>query len=110
MLGLQQWAPSWPHHHVIVHSDNFPSNVGLTKQTLKREANAVLRKVLLEAAKFDIIITPVWVAGSDNELADAISRYDNKTIANWCPHWQTPYNSLSLRETGYTMQEITHLL
>jgi hypothetical protein len=110
MLALQRWAPSWPHHRIVVHSDNFPANIGLAKQTLKGEANAVLRKALLEAAKFNIVITPVWVAGSDNQLADAISRYDSKTIANWYPHWQTPYNSLSLRETGYTIQEITHLL
>jgi hypothetical protein len=110
MLALQRWAPLWRHHQVVVHTDNFPSKEGLTRQTLKGEANAVLRKCLLEAAKFDIVVTPAWVAGSNNELADAISRFDCTTIANWCPHWQTPYDSLLLRMTGYNIQEITHLL
>ena len=58
MLALQQWASSWQHHQVVVHTDNFPSKKGLTRQTLKGEANVVLRKCLLEAAKFDIVITP----------------------------------------------------
>jgi hypothetical protein len=110
MLALQRWAPMWRHHQVVVHTDNFPSKEGLTRQTLKGEANAVLRKCLLEAAKFDIVVTPAWVAGSNNELADAISRFDCTTIANWCPHWQTPYDSLLLRTTGYNIREITHLL
>ena len=66
--------------------------------------------MLLQAAKYDIILTPAWVPGRENKLADAISRFDNNTIANWCPHWQAPYTSLLLRETGYSIQEITRLL
>ena len=86
MLALQHWAPSWLHYNAVIHTDNFPSTVGLTRQTLKGEANAVLQKILLEAAKFDIMITFTWTAGSDNELADAIYCFDYTTIANWCPH------------------------
>jgi hypothetical protein len=65
---------------------------------------------MLQAAKYNIILTPAWVPGWENKLADAISRFDNNTIANWCPHWQAPYTSLLLQETDYSIQEITCLL
>jgi hypothetical protein len=54
---------------------------------------APLRKILLLASKFDILFRPSWISTDKNTLADALSRFDGKAIANLCPHWQTPYHS-----------------
>ena len=95
---------------MVVHTDSNTAKDGLSKLTLKGEANAVLRRILLIAAELDISITSTWIAGSDNKLADAISRFDDKVIANWCPTWQTASNSLLLRSDGYTVSELTRAL
>ena len=107
LLAFQRWGHSWKHKKVVVHTDSNTAKEGLSKLTLKGEANAVLRRILLTAAELDISITPTWIAGSDNELADAISRFDDKVIAEWCPTWQTSSSSLLLRNDGYTVSELT---
>ena len=75
LLAFQRWGHSWKHKNVVVHTDSNTAKEGLSKLTLKGEAIAVLRRILLTAAELDISITPTWIAGSDNELADAISRF-----------------------------------
>ncbi|KAF7943036.1 hypothetical protein EAE96_010981 [Botrytis aclada] len=47
-----------------------------------------LRELHVLAASLDIIIDSLWIAGSTNDLADALSRFDIETVANLCPHWQ----------------------
>lgn len=72
---------------LILHTDAFD---GLTHHTLRREANSPLRKILLLAAEHDIKTIPRWIPSQQNGLADALSRFDESTVANLCPHWQDP--------------------
>lgn len=108
-LAFDKFASQWRSKRVFVHTDSAISQTGIEKSTLKGDANAVLRKILLRAAEHDIEVIPIWVAGKDNELADAISRFKYNEMANWCSHWQTSYKSLLLREIGYDRMEITCL-
>jgi hypothetical protein len=71
-----------------VYSDNTTTQLGLVKQSVKSAANAPLGEVLLLAAQMDIKVEPRRVIGEDNGLADALSRFLQDKIANWCPHWQ----------------------
>lgn len=108
-LAFDQFAASWKGKRVIIHTDSAISQTGLENSTLRGDANAVLRRIILRASEFDIEIIPRWIAGAVNSLADAISRFKYKEIANWCPHWQASYDSLLLREIGYARQELTLL-
>ena len=86
-IALQKWGYRWKHQRLIAFTDNTATFRGILKGTLNSSANSNLHALLCLAAQLDIIIEPRHVAGSNNELADALSRFDKKTIANWCPHW-----------------------
>ena len=79
-----------------MYTDSSTAFEGLTRQTLRGEANKPLREILLLAAKYDIQITPRWITSQQNGLADALSGFKIDIVANWCPHWQNPWSSMLL--------------
>ena len=80
----------------VEEEDSLTTQLGLIKQTLKAESqNEPLRQLLLLAAQLDIKIEPHHLPGEENGLADALSRDLQDRIANWCPHWQNSFHSLS---------------
>jgi hypothetical protein len=85
--AIRRWGRPWSGQHVFIHTDNSATFYGLGKGSLHSPANRHLRLLLCEAAQMDIKLTPLWLAGTTNELADALSRFKFETIANWCPHW-----------------------
>jgi ribonuclease HI len=112
LLALRRWGFEWKCHQIIVHTDSNTAATGLTKHTLRGASNPVLRQILLLAAELDIVLTPYWIPGAENQLADALSRFDTKTLANLCPHWQieNPSNSMILRPSGFSLLEISQPL
>jgi hypothetical protein len=54
--------------------DNTAVVGGLTKRSIRGEAMALLRKLHLLAAGWDIELVPRWIPTSENTLADALSR------------------------------------
>lgn len=84
------WSRTWSGLSVIIHTDNTNAYWGLQGQKAKEEAYIPIRHIFLLASTADIIISTKWIQGSTNLLADALSRNDNITIANLCPHWQIP--------------------
>jgi len=90
-----RWSEGWRGKTVMLHTDSSTAQLGLLKQTLKLpDHNEPLRQLLLHAARLDIMIVPLHIAGEENELADALSRNKQDVIANWCPHWQISLHSL----------------
>lgn len=94
LLLFQLWGPTWHRHKVILYTDSVTACSGLSDTTLKGPANAPLREIFLIAAKWDIVIEPLWIEGKTNGLADALSRFDKSKIADLCPNWQNPFNSM----------------
>lgn len=88
LRALERWGHLWEHQKLFIFTDNTPTFRGIEKGSLKSSANDDLRKVMCAAARFDIILVPQWIEGRSNELADALSRFDSTTIANWRPNWQ----------------------
>jgi hypothetical protein len=86
-IALQKWGPCWEHQRLVIFTNNSATHRGILKGTLDSPANKNLRALLLHAAQLDIVVDPRHIPGSENELADALSRFDHKTIADWCPHW-----------------------
>ena len=96
-FALQTWGPVWASSVVRVFTDNKTSELGLIRQTLRSPSNYPLRQALLQAAALDIVLEPIWIPGSSNTLADALSRFDYVAIANLCPHWQD-FSFLTLQQ------------
>lgn len=84
------WGSKWSGLSVNIYTDSTSAYWGLRGQNAKEEAYVPIRHIILLASNFDTIISTRWIQGSTNLLADALSRNDNNTIANLCPHWQTP--------------------
>jgi hypothetical protein len=62
----------------------------------------VLRQIHIIAAELDISLNPLHVPGVDNELADAISRFDHVAVTNWCPSLQDPSTLVLHHPNGWT--------
>ena len=54
----------------------------------------VLRRCLLLAASLDLEIESQWIPTHENELADALSRFDFEKITNIAPQLTKPTCSL----------------
>ena len=105
-FALRTWGQQWAGSKVTVFTDNKASEQGILKETLRGGANAPLRECLLLAAQYNIALDSHWIPGASNILADALSRFDDNTITNLCPHWQNFSTSILLRRNGRTNSNI----
>lgn len=96
LVAVKAWSKDWSHKVLNIYTDSTTAFNGLTRYTLRGEANSTLRKILLLAAEHDIKITPQWIPSHQNGLADALSRFNIQTVANLCPYWQAPWSSMLL--------------
>lgn len=80
VLAAQRWGPLWSHQRVVIHSDNQAAvqiiNKGITASPVVMNA---LRKLFWLSALYNFHITAVYLAGTDNALADSISRMHETT-------------------------------
>jgi hypothetical protein len=93
LYSFQRWGRFWQRQRVTVFTDSTTAFTGLRRHTLRGAANTPLRAILLLAAELDIAIQTSWLSSKSNTLADALSRHNTNVIANYCPHWQFPYQS-----------------
>lgn len=75
VLAATRWGKRWSNQRVIIHSDNQAAvqiiNKGTTANPLIMQE---LRALFWLSAVYNFHITAVYLAGTDNTLADAISR------------------------------------
>lgn len=80
ILAAKRWAPRWAHHRVIIHSDNQAAvqmiNKGTTGNAIIMEE---LRALFWLSAIYNFHITGVYIEGSRNTIADAISRLHERS-------------------------------
>ena len=79
------------------------------KNTLIGQPHAPLRELLLLASKYDIVIEARWIKSEENGLADALSRFDEKKVANLCPYWQHPFSSMIHPQPIYNQYQVLSL-
>lgn len=96
LCAFEQWGLIWQGYRVTVFTDNQNVYDGLIKGSIRGETNYPIRQVHLLAAKLDIIIEVQWISSGNNELADILSRRSFKALADICPHWQNPFESMLL--------------
>ncbi|KAI0992072.1 hypothetical protein K3495_g16114 [Podosphaera aphanis] len=87
------WAPLWAGKTVHVYTDSTVAFNAVVNHRASGKAFYPLREIILEAAAFDIHITASHIPGTTNTVADALSRFNWKFIANLFqnPYQLTPY-------------------
>ena len=103
--AFQRWATTWRHHRLVIFTDNTTAYHGIRNGSTKGPSNAPLRDILLLAAAMDITLHSSWIPTKANTLADALSRFEYKLIADICPHWQNPYRSPPFRPPSSNKSE-----
>jgi len=83
--ALKRWGTVLQGHALCIYTDSSTVVSGILRGSLHGPPMAQLRRLLLEAAKFDITLRCEWIPGQENRLADALSRADEPYIANHYP-------------------------
>jgi len=94
--AFQLWSSRWTGFKVVIFVDNTNIFHGITKGSSRGAPNNVIRELHLLAAKLDILMETRWLSTHDNTLADLLSRFESRQIANLCPHWQLPLERIRL--------------
>jgi hypothetical protein len=82
-LALRRWGQQWNNHELVIHVDNTTALAGFRKGRLRGQSNVPLRTALLDCVRWQCQWTPIWLSSQDNALADALSRLDETTIADF---------------------------
>jgi hypothetical protein len=86
LKAIKLWGPHLPEDkRLCLFIDNTAVVCGLTKHSIRGEAMAPLRKLLLLAAAWDIEVVPRWIPTLENTLAYALSRHERRKIAEISP-------------------------
>jgi hypothetical protein len=86
LKAIKLWGPHLPEDkRLCLFIDNTAVVGGLTKHSIRGEAMAPLRKLLLLAAAWDIEVVPRWILTLENTLAYALSRHERRKIADISP-------------------------
>ena len=75
VLAAKRWAPCWTNHRVIIHSDNQAAVQIINKGTTANEVMMdELRHLFWLSALYNFHLSAVYIEGSRNMIADAVSR------------------------------------
>ena len=67
---------------MIVYCDNKAVVKTLKKRLIQGIAIQLLQIIFLIAALWNIKVDPIWISSKQNAMADALSRFDMKRVAN----------------------------
>lgn len=100
--AVRLWLEQLQGTHLTLYCDNDACVFGLRKLTIKGPAMAPLRDIAMLLAKYDIMLTPTWIPTKANELADDLSRFRYRKIAD-------KYPQLRHLVTAPPSQDVIHL-
>jgi ribonuclease HI len=107
LYAFAEWGTKWKGHRVTIYCDNEAVVKGINKRTIRGTAIAPLQDILLLAATLDIAVRAHWISTKENAIADALSRFDIKRIANLLGEQVT--SSLRFRQPSNIVQKISCL-
>jgi hypothetical protein len=84
-FAFKRFLPRLAGSLVTAHCDNEAVCHGLRKSTIHGPAISPLRELALLLAAHDIIVVPIWISSEENTLADLLSRFRFKKIAELYP-------------------------
>jgi hypothetical protein len=83
LVALAKWGPQAQGSKITFMCDNQAIVDAINKTSIRGEAINPLQLILLAAASFDIDIEAKWLSSEENWIADALSRFDLKRLANF---------------------------
>jgi hypothetical protein len=78
---LRRWGRQLHRHRLSIHTDSATVHSAITTGFIRGQAMIPLRELILISARYDIELCCSWIPGSENRLADALSRNDTTWIA-----------------------------
>lgn len=83
--AIRLWIGKLRGTRLVLHCDNEDCVYGLRKSSMRGPAMTPLRKIAMLIASHDILLIPTWIPTKDNQLADDLSRFRYRKIANKFP-------------------------
>ena len=83
--ALHLWLDQLRGTRVVLYCDNKAYVHGLAKLSIRGLAMGPLRQIATTVAHYDILLVPTWIATHANQLADDLSRFRYRKIANMYP-------------------------
>ena len=83
--AVKLWLTRLQGSRLILHCDNNACVYGLQKASIRGPAMAPLRDIAMLLAKYDIHLIPQWIPTKANQLADELSRFQYRKIADTYP-------------------------
>ena len=83
--AIQLWLVGLRGSKLILYCDNDACVHGLNKLSIRGPAMAPLRDIAMLLAKNDIHLVPTWIPTKANELADDLSRFRLRRVADMHP-------------------------
>ena len=88
--AIQLWLPRLRGSKLILYCDNDACVHGLQKSSIRGPAMAPLRDIAMLLAIYDIHLVPIWIPTKANQLADNLSRFRYRKIADENPQLRYP--------------------
>ena len=83
--AIQLWLDRLRGSKLILYYDNDACIYSLIKTSIRGPAIAPLRDIAMLLASYDIYLMPIWIPTKANLLADNLSRFRFRKIANLNP-------------------------
>ena len=98
VLAAQRWGELWSSQRMVIHSDNQAAgqiiNKGITAS--RPVVMNALRTLFSLSALYNFHITAVYLTGTDNALADSISRmHETNSLQNFYPFLCSKFSTVS---------------
>ena len=88
--AIQLWLARLRGSKLILYCDNDACVHGLQKSSIRGSAMAPLRDIAMLLARYDIHLVPIWIPTKVNQLADDLSRFRYRKIADENPQLRYP--------------------
>lgn len=85
LVTIRKWLSRLQGSHLTLHCDNGAVADGIKATTMRGQAMAPLRQIVMLFARYDIRYTVIWIPTKQNHLADLLSRFKFAKIADLYP-------------------------
>jgi hypothetical protein len=82
LYAFAEWSEKWSGQSVNTEYDNDAVVVAINKRIIRGAAIQPLQSLLLITAIQDITVRVTWISRKANTIADALSRFNKKYLAN----------------------------
>lgn len=86
VLAVETWGHNWQNKRLILHTDNQALVPVITNQTSKEPlVMKLVRRLVLVCLRYNLVLSAQHIAGIDNGIADALSRFQMERFRELCP-------------------------